>query len=472
MPLTAGSRKADTMGMLRAAVGPAFIALSFALMTLRVEPFASFFYLFSWYGLIFTFDQLVLRREGRSAVARCGTGFILVLLWSAGSWYFFELVNLRLENWYYVFVTRVSWLRVGGDFLSFGTVFPGILLLDHYLALGGVGARLKGRRIALSVSGRHTMQVLGALFLVLPLLFPKYCFPLIWIAVILLLAPLEYRPGGDGLLNQLEAGVYGPLVRTLLAGLIAGLFWELFNFWARAKWIYTVPFFSELKLFEMPVAGFLGFPPFALECVIAYRLLVWHRLAPPFAGVVLQRPEPRRGASRGMILAAVAVFSLAVDQWVVGPHIITSVTPSTPQAVGLSPAMRKALLEAGARNLTDLEGWYGKRLWRDLAHRLTPEQIAEVRRITAVYLHQGIGIEYGNLLMKIGVRSLCDLAAEVPEELHSRLRAHAGTARVPTLRQVRVWVSRARCASGSDQPSAETRRKSSLTCSRALARSR
>ena len=74
-------------------------------------------------------------------------------------------------------------------------------------------------------------------------------------------SPPNYRLGLDGYLRQLERGDYGQTLRLLLAGLIAGLFWEFFNFWARAKWIYTVPFFDELKLFEMPVAGFLGFPP-------------------------------------------------------------------------------------------------------------------------------------------------------------------------------------------------------------------
>ena len=38
----------------------------------------------------------------------------------------------------------------------------------------------------------------------------------------------------------------------------------------RAKWIYTVPGLSDWKLFEMPVLGFLGFPPFALECFTMY----------------------------------------------------------------------------------------------------------------------------------------------------------------------------------------------------------
>jgi hypothetical protein len=36
------------------------------------------------------------------------------------------------------------------------------------------------------------------------------------------------------------------------------------------KWTYTVPYFGETKIFEMPVLGYLGFPPFAIECWAMY----------------------------------------------------------------------------------------------------------------------------------------------------------------------------------------------------------
>ncbi len=49
--------------------------------------------------------------------------------------------------------------------------------------------------------------------------------------------------------------------------------WEFWNFWAGSKWVYSIPFFGSWKVFEMPVLGFLGFPPFALECWILYHLL-------------------------------------------------------------------------------------------------------------------------------------------------------------------------------------------------------
>ena len=120
-----------------AALGPALIGASFWLTLEQVEPFASHIYLFAWYGLIFSFDQLIRRVEGRSLIVTCGPAFALLLFWSAVIWFFFELINLRLENWYYVFLDGSAARRLGGTVFAFATVFPGIFWIDHYLQLKG-----------------------------------------------------------------------------------------------------------------------------------------------------------------------------------------------------------------------------------------------------------------------------------------------------------------------------------------------
>jgi hypothetical protein len=51
-------------------------------------------------------------------------------------------------------------------------------------------------------------------------------------------------------------------------GLCCGLLWETWNYWAGAKWVYTVPFVGFLKVFEMPILGFVGFLPFSLEAYV------------------------------------------------------------------------------------------------------------------------------------------------------------------------------------------------------------
>jgi len=47
-----------------------------------------------------------------------------------------------------------------------------------------------------------------------------------------------------------------------------------------------VPYLGDVKVFEMPVLGYLGFPPFALECYAMYH---WVRGALGWRG-------PERGA--------------------------------------------------------------------------------------------------------------------------------------------------------------------------------
>lgn len=40
-----------------------------------------------------------------------------------------------------------------------------------------------------------------------------------------------------------------------------------------AKWIYSVPLVNDFQIFEMPVAGFSGYLPFGIECLVIALLL-------------------------------------------------------------------------------------------------------------------------------------------------------------------------------------------------------
>jgi hypothetical protein len=63
----------------------------------------------------------------------------------------------------------------------------------------------------------------------------------------------------------------------MLAGLVCGLLWEFWNYWAAAKWTYNLPFLGSLehvRYFEMPVLGLLGFLPFGPSCWVMFQLVV------------------------------------------------------------------------------------------------------------------------------------------------------------------------------------------------------
>jgi len=94
--------------------------------------------------------------------------------------------------------------------------------------------------------------------------------PVLWLSFIFLLDPMNYLRGWPSIVGDLRLGHYRRLLALLVAGGVCGILWEFWNYWAISRWTYTVPYFGNLKIFEMPVLGFLGFPPFAVECWVMY----------------------------------------------------------------------------------------------------------------------------------------------------------------------------------------------------------
>jgi hypothetical protein len=95
----------------------------------------------------------------------------------------------------------------------------------------------------------------------------RYMAAPVWLGFIFLLEPINRWMRADSLLPN---GNLRRVRNLLLSGLLCGGLWEFWNYWAGAKWHYTVPILEHVKLFEMPLPGYLGFPPFALECFVMY----------------------------------------------------------------------------------------------------------------------------------------------------------------------------------------------------------
>jgi hypothetical protein len=114
----------------------------------------------------------------------------------------------------------------------------------------------------------------GVAMLLCPFVVPSATAPYlaapVWLGFILLLDPINARIGGESLIGDLRAGRRDRLINLLLSGLLCGVLWEFWNYWCRAKWHYTVPIMANVKIFEMPLPGYLGFPAFALECFTMY----------------------------------------------------------------------------------------------------------------------------------------------------------------------------------------------------------
>ena len=85
----------------------------------------------------------------------------------------------------------------------------------------------------------------------------------VWLGFILLLDPLNARAGSESILGDWRARRKGRLVNLLAAGMICGVVWEFWNYWGGTKWIYYVPILPNVRIFEMPILGFGGFPLWA-----------------------------------------------------------------------------------------------------------------------------------------------------------------------------------------------------------------
>ncbi|MFQ5789291.1 MAG: hypothetical protein ACE5JI_02335 [Acidobacteriota bacterium] len=240
-----------------------FFVLSTVGMREGVEPFATWYYSFAWWSYILFLDAWLTRRNRPSLVLGNAEAPRLLGL-SVVIWTIFETYNLRLGNWYYLEIPSELLLRWTGYGVAYAAVLPGIFVTREMLAsLAGPGL---GARKALPRRLSGVLFWIGLTASLLPWIWPRYCFPLIWLGPTALFAAINYRYLGGGLLKELE--LHGPskLYQLLGAGAICGFLWELWNHWARSKWMYNIPFFDRVPVFEMPLAGYLGFPPFAVEC--------------------------------------------------------------------------------------------------------------------------------------------------------------------------------------------------------------
>jgi len=120
------------------------------------------------------------------------------------------------------------------------------------------------------------MIFIGTALELIPLLFPnRYWAPAIWTGFVLMLDPINYRLGLSSILRQLRSGTLGGILRLFATGLVCGFLWEFWNFWAGGKWVYSIPYLGNVKIFEMPIIGFLGFIPFAVEVFVMYVFVGW-----------------------------------------------------------------------------------------------------------------------------------------------------------------------------------------------------
>jgi hypothetical protein len=447
----------------RLITGLAGLSVSFWGLFEDVGFIAQPFYAYAWWSYILALDGFVaLRRKGSLLTTRRSLlGPIVV--WSVTFWFLFELLNLRFQNWYYVGVFARG---EGADLirgplfgvLSFATVFTG--LFESYDALSSFGLfrGWKTRPRALPRWTSFAIQGFGALLVVLALAWSRYLAPLIWGSVSYLLDPWNYRKGARSLLREVEAGELGTIARMLASGLLCGIVWESFNYFSPQKWIYTVRGLDELKLFEMPLLGFLGFPALALDAFAFFAFTsywfhgnrTWENPEDVSQKLEARTPLGPRAFLRTLPLHA--LFWTAVALLMEGANV-GSIELTLEDLPSLTASDVRKLREAGIERPRQLLGALDDpedrpRIERALS--LPAAALEALREETRLLEFKGIGHHHGALLAEAGIRSVDDLARADPDELYEILERERGGHGFPALRSemVRVWVQSARSRDG------------------------
>ncbi len=259
-------------------VGLGLCLAAWACSWLHVEPVYRYSFFPLWFGYIIFMDALVVMRRGESLLTRMRWRYIQLFGISSVFWWAFEFLNISVQNWHYRLdqpYTPLAYFLLSS--LSFSTVLPAVLETAEFLSTfelwrPRLSAHEIGPRLPLWMT--IALVALGVLCFMLPWLFPKYFFILIWLSLALLLDPINNRLGRKSALAHIAVGDWHFFVLPL-AGLCCGFLWEMWNYFALPKWYYTIPYIGFFKIFEMPILGYTGYLPFALELFAMYQFILF-----------------------------------------------------------------------------------------------------------------------------------------------------------------------------------------------------
>jgi hypothetical protein len=221
-------------------------------------------------------DGLVFRRTGTSLLKRSPRKYLGLFLVSAPVWWIFELLNVRTQNWTYIGAEIFNPLEYAfWTTLSFTTVIPAVFGTAEFFASFDFVKRLK-RGLVIGADKRTTLSffILGWFMLVLMLIWPEIFFPFIWLSLYFILEPINIWLGNRSLADFTQRGDWRPVISLWLSVLLTAFFWEMWNYFSYPKWVYHVSWGNWLHLFEMPLLGYGGYLPFALELYAIYHMIV------------------------------------------------------------------------------------------------------------------------------------------------------------------------------------------------------
>lgn len=238
---------------------------------LKIQPFANWYFPIVWFGYILIIDAAVYKLRGNSLISNRFPQFLGLVVISMLFWWIFEFVNIPIKNWSY---SGLEGLSAGKDlfgYLSFATVLPALFETSELIRAIHLFDNMKlARKHKITKRFLHLMIALGIVFFMAPIFLPKFAFPLVWLSFFLILDPINYLHKQPSIIGHLKDRKLAIPLSLLMAGIILGVLWEFWNYWAIPKWTYDIPFVGFFKVFEMPLLGYLGYFPFSFELYAMY----------------------------------------------------------------------------------------------------------------------------------------------------------------------------------------------------------
>ena len=229
-----------------------------------------------WLGYCLFVSSLVFSCTHSSLLTRNYRAYVGLFLISIPVWWLFELINWHTRNWFYQgeeYFGRVEFFLLSS--ISFSVVIPAVFGTAELVStFSWVKKLTTGPRFTLYPWTMPIIFGAGLLMMFLIVLWPQYYFPLVWGSLYLIVDSINLKLGFRTLLAHLSQGDWRQVVSLGLGSLICGFFWELWNFHSYPKWIYCIPYVDYLHVFEMPLLGYLGYTPFALELFALYHFAI------------------------------------------------------------------------------------------------------------------------------------------------------------------------------------------------------
>jgi hypothetical protein len=230
-----------------------------------------------WLAYIAMVNALSFRRTGRSLLTDRPLFFGILFPASALFWWCFEYLNRFVQNWYYTGVRFGPWEYFWYATLPFATVLPAVLSTQELIRSSDRIQRAFGRVPPVPFSNRLLWSWLllaaAAGGLAVIGIWPNYFFSLVWVAPLLILVALRNLQREPHPLQRFTRTDWTSPASAMLATLVCGFFWEMWNTFSLAQWRYSIPFVHRFEIFAMPLLGYAGYFPFGLECAAVADLL-------------------------------------------------------------------------------------------------------------------------------------------------------------------------------------------------------